>query len=98
MTSRRHATVRYENGNYVLRDERSANGTFVNGQQIEEMVPRVLAEGDHVGIGEHELLFRSYGSTSAPSVEEFANYRCKSTRRDDLSHTRRSDGNDGNKQ
>ena len=56
LTSRRHATVRYENGNYVLRDERSANGTFVNGQQIEEMVPRVLEEGDHVGIGEHELL------------------------------------------
>ncbi len=64
LTSRRHATVRYENGNYLLRDERSANGTFVNGQQIEEMVPRVLEEGDHVGIGEHELLFRTYGSTS----------------------------------
>ncbi len=70
LTSRRHATVRYENGNYVLRDERSANGTFVNGQQIEEMVPRVLEEGDHVGIGEHELLFRSYNSTSTPGVED----------------------------
>ena len=70
LTSRRHATVRYENGNYVLRDERSANGTFVNGQQIEEMVPRVLEEGDHVGIGEHELLFRSYGSTSTSGVED----------------------------
>ena len=70
LTSRRHATVRYENGNYVLRDERSANGTFVNGQQIEEMVPRVLEEGDHVGIGEHELLFRSYGSASMPGVED----------------------------
>ena len=56
--------MRYEIGNYLLRDERSANGTFVNGQQIEEMVPRVLEEGDHVGIGEHELLFRTYGSTS----------------------------------
>ncbi|GAC1424642.1 MAG: hypothetical protein NVS4B1_11380 [Ktedonobacteraceae bacterium] len=70
LTSRRHATVRYENGNYVLRDERSANGTFVNGQQIEEMVPRVLEEGDHVGIGEHELLFRSHGSASAVGVED----------------------------
>ncbi|GAC1390217.1 MAG: hypothetical protein NVS4B11_06110 [Ktedonobacteraceae bacterium] len=70
LTSRRHATVRHENGNYVLRDERSANGTFVNGQQIEEMVPRVLEEGDHVGIGEHELLFRSYGSSSLLGVED----------------------------
>ncbi len=69
LTSRRHAIVRYENGNYVLRDERSANGTFVNGQQIEEMVPRVLQEGDHIGIGEHELLFRSSVS-SATDVED----------------------------
>ena len=70
LTSRRHATVRYENGNYVLRDERSANGTFVNGQQIEELVPRVLQEGDHIGIGEHELLFRPFGSQSSHNVED----------------------------
>ena len=68
LTSRRHATVHYENGQYVLRDERSANGTFVNGQQLEEMVPRVLQDGDHVGIGEHELLFHAY--SVAPSVED----------------------------
>lgn len=64
LTSRRHATVHYENGQYLLRDERSANGTFVNGQQIEEMVPQVLHDGDHVGIGEHELIFRSFASSS----------------------------------
>ncbi len=70
LTSRRHATVRYENGNYVLRDERSANGTFVNGQQIEELVPRVLQEGDHIGIGEHELLFRTFNAPSSMDVED----------------------------
>ncbi|MBV9228208.1 MAG: FHA domain-containing protein [Chloroflexi bacterium] len=69
LTSRRHATVHYENGEYQLRDERSANGTFVNGQQIEEMVPRTLQDGDHVGIGEHELIFRAFGST-ASNVED----------------------------
>ncbi len=37
LTSRRHATVQNENGRYTVRDERSANGTFVNGQQIEEL-------------------------------------------------------------
>jgi pSer/pThr/pTyr-binding forkhead associated (FHA) protein len=62
LTSRRHATVRYENNQYILQDERSANGTFINGQQIEEMVPQVLHDGDHVGIGEHELIFRAYDS------------------------------------
>jgi pSer/pThr/pTyr-binding forkhead associated (FHA) protein len=65
LTSRRHATVRYENGNYVLLDEHSANGTFVNGQQLEEMTPRTLQDGDHIGIGEHELIFQAFKSASS---------------------------------
>jgi pSer/pThr/pTyr-binding forkhead associated (FHA) protein len=65
LTSRRHATIHYENGEYVLRDERSANGTFVNGQQLEEMTPRTLQDGDHVGIGEHELVFYAYKPASS---------------------------------
>ena len=69
LTSRRHANVRYENGKYLLSDEHSANGTFVNGEQIEEAAPYVLRDGDHVGIGEHELIFRAYGSP-ASAVED----------------------------
>jgi hypothetical protein len=69
LTSRRHATVRYENGHYVLRDERSANGTFVNGQQLAELTPHILQDGDRIGIGEHELVFRAYGSPST-NVED----------------------------
>lgn len=69
LTSRRHATVRYENGRYVLRDERSANGTFANGQQLEELVPYELQDNDHIGIGEHELVFRAFGS-SGSGVED----------------------------
>jgi pSer/pThr/pTyr-binding forkhead associated (FHA) protein len=72
LTSRRHATVHYEGGQYVLRDERSANGTFVNGQQIEDMAPHVLRDSDHVGIGEHELLFREFGAESQPSNVDVA--------------------------
>jgi pSer/pThr/pTyr-binding forkhead associated (FHA) protein len=69
LTSRRHATVHYEMGHYAVRDERSANGTFVNGQQIDELVPVELHDGDHVGIGEHELIFQVAGSV-ADHVEE----------------------------
>jgi pSer/pThr/pTyr-binding forkhead associated (FHA) protein len=69
LTSRRHATVLYENGTYTLRDERSANGTFVNGQQLEEMATHVLKDGDHIGIGEHELIFHGFGtSASSPDL------------------------------
>ena len=94
LTSRRHATVKYEDGNYVILDERSANGTFVNGQQLEEMVPRTLHDGDHIGIGEHELVFQAYQSASSgvdiesmptvavsPSAVADITYR---TREDDL--------------
>jgi pSer/pThr/pTyr-binding forkhead associated (FHA) protein len=69
LTSRRHATVHYENGNYYLRDEGSANNTFVNGQQIETLTPLLLHDGDHVGIGEHELIFRSFGAANT-AVED----------------------------
>ena len=69
LTSRRHATVRFEDNKYVLYDERSANGTFVNGQQLEEMTPYVLQDGDHVGIGEHELVFNSFGSNASNGSE-----------------------------
>ncbi len=93
LTSRRHATVRYENGHYTLRDERSANGTFVNGQQIDEMVPRMLQDGDRIGIGEHELIFRAPNGqaahvedlpTIAVPLEAAGAEATSSTRDDDL--------------
>jgi pSer/pThr/pTyr-binding forkhead associated (FHA) protein len=47
-TSRRHASLAPENGGLVLRDEGSSNGTFVNGQRIQE---HLLQPGDEVRIG-----------------------------------------------
>ncbi|HTI15810.1 MAG TPA: FHA domain-containing protein [Dictyobacter sp.] len=75
LTSRRHASVHYDQGQYLLKDEHSANGTFVNGQQLEEGATYLMHDGDQVGIGEHELLFRAFGSASAevenlPTVAE----------------------------
>jgi predicted component of type VI protein secretion system len=69
LTSRRHANVCYENGKYLLIDEHSANGTFVNGEQIDEAKPYILHDGDHIGIGEHELIFQAY-SSPAIAVED----------------------------
>jgi pSer/pThr/pTyr-binding forkhead associated (FHA) protein len=91
LTSRRHATIRYENGNYVLRDERSANGTFVNGQQIEEMTPRILQEGDHIGIGEHELIFQPYNSTSGADIESMPTITVNSSAAADVTYRTRED-------
>jgi sulfur carrier protein ThiS len=52
--SARHATVRIEPIGVVLEDEGSLNGTFVNGERIEQ---RLLEEGDRIQIGPHLLLF-----------------------------------------
>ncbi len=92
LTSRRHATIRYENSNYVLRDERSANGTFVNGQQLEEMTPRPLQDGDHIGIGEHELVFQAYkDASSAVDIESMPTITVGSSAIADITYRTRED-------
>ena len=55
--SRYHATLRYENGTYRLIDNGSSNGTSVNGQQIDKQQPHPLQDGDHVTVGEYELVY-----------------------------------------
>ncbi len=52
--SRFHADVRSEAGEYVLYSLGSA-GTQVNGERV--AVPRVLAEGDRINLGDTTLLF-----------------------------------------
>lgn len=53
--SRLHTTVgRDESGRYIIRDENSANGTYVNGQRVTE---HVLEEGDEIQVGQTVLAF-----------------------------------------
>ena len=53
--SRLHTTIaRDEHGRYIVHDESSANGTFVNGQRINE---HVLEEGDEIQVGQTILAF-----------------------------------------
>ena len=52
--SRRHARVKLEDKQFVLYDLASANGTFVNGEQIQK---HVLAEGDRIKMGETEFVY-----------------------------------------
>ena len=53
--SRTHAEIDYIDGEYVLRDLNSSNGTFVNGNRITE---HKLCVGDRVQIGKRLMLFR----------------------------------------
>jgi serine/threonine protein kinase len=57
LTSRHHALLKLENDCYVLYDRRSANGVQVNGQQLKGDNGFELLDGDHVSIGNYELIF-----------------------------------------
>ena len=52
--SRRHASLSWEEGEFVLRDLGSANGTFLNAVRITE--PHALREGDAIGLGGDVML------------------------------------------
>jgi ABC-type multidrug transport system ATPase subunit/pSer/pThr/pTyr-binding forkhead associated (FHA) protein len=49
MVSRKHASIRYEGGNFVLEDNKSFNGTLVNEQRISAPTP--LYDGDRIELG-----------------------------------------------
>jgi pSer/pThr/pTyr-binding forkhead associated (FHA) protein len=69
LVSRLHARIHYENGQYVLRDEGSANGTLVNNQLLARMTDRTLQDGDQILIGDHELIFKA-ATPPEPGIEE----------------------------
>lgn len=56
--SRTHATISKSEGNFILRDAGSLNGTYINNLSITE---HTLASGDEFQIGKFHLLF--IGST-----------------------------------
>jgi hypothetical protein len=59
--SKSHATIKYESAGggafqFVLHDLASTNGTSVNGQRL--TAPVALKDGDRIGIGDTELVFK----------------------------------------
>ena len=61
--SRRHALIVASPSGYTIKDLKSQNGTFVNGESITECT---LANGDVIWIGDAKLMFR-LGSGEAVS-------------------------------
>jgi ABC transport system ATP-binding/permease protein len=74
MVSRRHASLRLEGANFVLEDQGSFNGTYVNDQRIAAPTPLYHQDVIRFGIGGPELQFLS-PSRSAPSNAAFAGQR-----------------------
>ena len=53
--SRRHALVTIQNNKCYIRDNRSTNGVFINGQIIQPDQDMILADGDKVCLGDEEF-------------------------------------------
>jgi pSer/pThr/pTyr-binding forkhead associated (FHA) protein len=52
--SRFHAEIRFEDGSYVLYDNESTSGTFVNSQRIDRCV---LNSGDLISLASIQIMF-----------------------------------------
>ena len=52
--SRFHAEIRFEDGKYVLQDNGSTGGTFVNGRKIDRCV---LNSGDLISVATIQMMF-----------------------------------------
>jgi hypothetical protein len=60
--SRKHAEIALDNGEYVLTDLHSSNGTFVNTERVERAV---LRSGDRVALGKTLMIFTDAEEKSA---------------------------------
>ncbi len=68
--SRHHVIIEKIDGVFMVNDLDSNNGTFVNGQRIEE--PTALNFGDEIGVGKHVLVFDSHSKKSQPATQHAA--------------------------
>lgn len=67
--SRIHATVSFRDGYFSLLDHGSSNGTYINGERVEEST---LNDGDQIQIGKYHVIFSMMGqvpSLSMPSIK-----------------------------
>ena len=60
-----HAKIYWDNDHYVLEDNNSLNGTYVNSHRVSKAV---LSDGDQVMVGKHTIVFKdSWHEEAAPA-------------------------------
>jgi len=64
-----HAKIYWETDHYVIEDNNSLNGTFVNNRKVSK---QPLADGDAVLIGKHTLAFKDEWHEDAPTGHTMA--------------------------
>lgn len=66
--SRRHAELVADGDGWVLRDNGSVNGTFVNGNRVAS--PVRVVRGDRIGIGDAELVIGDSETPAEPEIPD----------------------------
>lgn len=54
-----HAVLLCKNDKFMISDEMSTNGTFVNGEELQPRAPFNLNDGDKIKVGHTEFLFKT---------------------------------------
>jgi len=60
IVSRKHATVERQKGKWMLVDQKSVNGTWLNGHQLTAHEPYPLQEGDEIVFGRNGAILKFY--------------------------------------
>jgi len=55
--SRLHASIGHFDNKYYLTDKKSRNGTFLNGEKIEQNKPIEIKNGDTITVGHQDMIF-----------------------------------------
>lgn len=67
-SSRKHVVILKQDGQWVLKDLGSANGTLVNGQRVDE---HVLVSGDEIRVGDTRFKFKMFQAGYESKKAEF---------------------------
>lgn len=65
--STHHARIIFEDDQYILEDNKSLNGTFVNDIRVDRVS---LREGDKISIGKHSLVVRLHADSAQQSAHK----------------------------
>ena len=77
--SRFHALVRCNEGEYVILDLGSSNGTFVNDKPVS--APTLLRDNDVIKLGTARLVFRLKGEAATPVQQQGTTRSMRKARR-----------------
>lgn len=60
--SSKHANILHKKGSFWIKDEMAANGTFVNGEELEIEKAYAIKDGDEIRLGDTVFVFKTWHS------------------------------------